>query len=149
MDRDTKGFGVHPIVADSPRADSRLRRPSDAWGPEGSGWRVWFAGNVVDGLCEVLDDHLAVERMQGVRWPAAIGCVPWLGSGDVVNRLLQMWTCVVVDKNELNLVPDRLINGRRRMPNTVLHMGRYRPDDFPPTKKTSLYPVRNPNTCMA
>lgn len=105
------------------------------WGPEGAGWRVWFAGNVVDGLCEVLDEHLAVERMEGVRVPAAIGSVPWLSSDDIVDRLLQMWCCIVVDKNELKWVPDRLINGRRRMPNTVLHMGRYRPDDFPPDEE--------------
>ena len=73
--------------------------------------------------------------MKGVRWPAAIGCVPWLGSNDVVDRLMQMWCCIVVDKNELKWVPDRFINGRRQMPNTVLHMGRYRPDDFPPDEE--------------
>lgn len=93
------------------------------WGPEGSGWRVWFAGNVVDGLCEVPDEHLAVERMKGVRWPAAIGCGPWLGNHDVATRLQQIWSCIVVDRNELGVVPDWLINGHRRIPNTVLHMG--------------------------
>jgi hypothetical protein len=100
------------------------------WGPEGAGWRVWFGGKVIDGLCEVLDEHLAVQRLEGVRWPAAIGCMPWLGSDDIADRLLQMWCCIVVDKNELKLVPDRLIESQRGMPNTVLHMGRYRPENI-------------------
>lgn len=102
-----------------------------AWGPDGAGWRAWFAGNVVDGLCELLDEHMAVERVKGARWPAAIGCVPWLGSQEVADRLAQMWSCIVVDKNEVGIVPDQLINGRRRMPNTALRLGRHRPDDFP------------------
>jgi hypothetical protein len=105
------------------------------WGPEGEGWRVWFAGNVLDGLRDVLDEHLAVQRMDRVRKPAAIGCVPWLSNDGIVDRLMQMWCCIVVDKNELKYVPDRFINGQRRMPNTVLHMGRYRPDDFPPDEE--------------
>ena len=56
-----------------------------SWGVKDAGWRVWFAGKVVDGLCEVLDEHLAAKR-RGV--PAAIGCVPWLDSEAVVDRLL-------------------------------------------------------------
>jgi hypothetical protein len=102
------------------------------WGPQGAGWRVWFGGNVLDGLCEVLDEHLAIERMKGVSWPAAIGCVPWLGSNDIVDRLLKMSCCIVVDKNELKWVPAQFINGSRGMPNTVLHMGRYRPENVDP-----------------
>ena len=90
---------------------------------------MWFARKVVDGLCEVLDEHLAVERMEGARVPAAIGSVPWLSSDDIVDRLLQMWCCIVVDKNDVRWVPDRFINGPRRMPNTVL------PDDFPLMRK--------------
>jgi hypothetical protein len=46
-----------------------------------------------------------------------------------------MWCCIVVDKNEVKWVPERFINGRRRMPNTVLHMGRYRPEEFPPDEE--------------
>lgn len=62
-----------------------------AWGPQESGWRAWFGGKIVDGLCEVLDEHLAVRR-RGV--PAAIGCVPWLSSEAVaetarIERLLR------------------------------------------------------------
>lgn len=101
-----------------------------AWGPERN-WRVWFAGKVVDGLCEILDEHLAVPRMSGVRWPAAIGCVPWLGSRDVSQRLQQMRSCVVVDKNELRIVPRELVNSNRGIPNTALNMGRYRPEGIP------------------
>ncbi len=44
-----------------------------SWGGLNAGWRAWFGGKVVDGLCDVLDEHLAVERRGGV--PAAIGCV--------------------------------------------------------------------------
>jgi hypothetical protein len=58
--------------------------------------------------------------------------VPWLSNNDIVDRLLQMRCCIVVDKNELKWVPDRLIRSEQRMPNGVLHMGRYRPDDIDP-----------------
>ena len=72
-----------------------------AWGPEGAGWRVWFGGGVVDGLCEVLDEHLAAPRVNG-KYPAAIGCVPWLTSRAVASRLLALASyCVVVDKAPL------------------------------------------------
>lgn len=67
-----------------------------AWGPQESGWRAWFGGKIVDGLCEVLDEHLAVRR-RGV--PAAIGCVPWLSSEAVAETLLALSAfCVVIDK---------------------------------------------------
>jgi len=36
-----------------------------AWGLAGAGWRVWFGGAVIDGLCEVLDEHLAAPRRTG------------------------------------------------------------------------------------
>jgi hypothetical protein len=69
-----------------------------AWGPEGAGWRAWFGGKVVDGLCDVLDEHLAAPRRSG-RFPAAVGCVPWLTSKAVAKRLLALSSyCVVVDK---------------------------------------------------
>jgi hypothetical protein len=68
---------------------------------------VWFAGNVIGGLCEVLDEHLAVKRTDGQ--PAAIGCVPYLTSTEVIDRLLMMSTvCVVVDKG--SALPQRLID---------------------------------------
>lgn len=46
---------------------------------------------MIDGLCEVLDEHL-----ENHRWPAVIGCVPWLDSAAVVDRLLKMDACCVV-----------------------------------------------------
>jgi hypothetical protein len=93
---------------------------------------VWFGGKVLDGLLDVLDEHLAVDRRDSGHRPAAIGCVPWMGNDDVVNRLLQMRSCIVVDKEHVDIVPDRFIRSERGMPNNVLHMGRYRPDDIDP-----------------
>lgn len=89
------------------------------WGPAGAGWRAWFAGNVIDGLCEILDEHLAAERRgylspgavlpHSPGKPAAIGCVPWLTDDDVIDRLLQLSACcVVLDKGAA--LPDRLVN---------------------------------------
>lgn len=69
-----------------------------AWGPDGAGWQAWFGGKVIDALCEVLDEHLAARRGRDMR-PAAIGCVPWLTSEAVVDRLLKLDSCcVVIDK---------------------------------------------------
>jgi len=41
-----------------------------------------LGGTVVDGLCEILDEHLAGNR-RGV--PAAIGYVPWLDSKPLLH----------------------------------------------------------------
>lgn len=87
-----------------------------SWGAQDRQWRAWFAGKVVDGLCHVLDDHLAVYR-HGT--PAAIGCVPWLTSEAVVDRLLALSACcVVLDKGAM--LPRRLVESDRPLPNTVL-----------------------------
>jgi len=55
---------------------------------------AWFGGQVLDGLCTVLDEHLA-ERV-------AVGrhrCVPWLTSDAVIDRLAKLNSlCVVLDK---------------------------------------------------
>ena len=56
-----------------------------SWGAGGEA-RVWFGGQVVDGLCTVLDEHLAATGGSS----AAIGCVPWL---TITGSLLL--TCVV------------------------------------------------------
>lgn len=70
------------------------------WGPDGSGWRSWFGGGVVDGLCDVLDEHLATRPGRDMSI-AAIGCVPWLTSAAVVDRLAALGSCcVVIDKSE-------------------------------------------------
>lgn len=94
-----------------------------AWGPEGAGWRVWFGGKVIDGLCEVLDEHLAAPRRSG-RFPAAVGCVPWLTSKAVARRLLALASyCVVVDKaspNEKAVVRPELINPDKAFPNEAI-----------------------------
>ncbi len=59
---------------------------------------AWFGGQVIDGLCEVLDEHQAARRGREMR-PAAIGCVPWLTSEGVVDRLVKLNSCcVVIDK---------------------------------------------------
>ncbi len=69
-----------------------------AWGASGEA-RVWFGGQVVDGLCTVLDEHLAATRLQS----AAIGCVPWLTSHAVIDRLEKFGSlCVVIDKGTEN-----------------------------------------------
>ncbi|SRX95090.1 hypothetical protein MSP7336_03354 [Mycobacterium shimoidei] len=95
-----------------------------AWGPEGAGWRAWFGGQVVDGLCEVLDEHLAAPRRSG-KYPAAIGCVPWLTSKAVTKRLLALTSyCVVVDKaqpNEMPMVRPELINADKALPNEAIY----------------------------
>jgi len=94
-----------------------------AWGPEGAGWRAWFGGKVVDGLCDVLDEHLAAPRRSG-RFPAAVGCVPWLTSKAVAKRLLALSSyCVVVDKglpNQKPMVRPELINPRKAFPNEAI-----------------------------
>jgi hypothetical protein len=60
--------------------EKRSGRPR-SWGASGEA-RAWFGGQVVDGLCSVLDEHLAATG----RHSAAIGCVPWLTSEGVVDR---------------------------------------------------------------
>ena len=77
------------------------------WGANGEA-RAWFGGQVVDGLCAVLDEHLAAT---GVR-SAAIGCVPWLTSEAVINRLAALNSlCVVIDKGAKNQdAASRLMN---------------------------------------
>ncbi|MCP3811204.1 hypothetical protein NLX62_02460 [Mycobacteriaceae bacterium Msp059] len=65
-----------------------------SWGAGGAA-RVWFGGQVLDGLCIVLDEHLAATGGGS----AGIGCVPWLTSEAVVDRLAKLNSlCVVIDK---------------------------------------------------
>jgi hypothetical protein len=92
------------------------------WGPEGAGWRAWFGGKVIDGLCQVLDEHLAATRH-----PAAIGCVPWLTSKAVIDRLLKLsCCCVVLDKGAL--LPERLIESESGFASIALGLGGRKPD---------------------
>lgn len=65
-----------------------------SWGAGGEA-RAWFGGQVLDGLCTVLDEHLAATGGRA----AAIGCVPWLTSEAVIDRLANLNSlCVVIDK---------------------------------------------------
>jgi hypothetical protein len=68
------------------------------WGPDDR-YRVWFAGGVLDGLASVIDDHVKAVR-QGSRYGdpivAAIGCVPWLTSDAIVDRLAALPACCIV-----------------------------------------------------
>lgn len=78
-----------------------------AWEPDGRDL-AWFGGGVVDGLCDVADEHLAAPRACHM-WPAGVGCVPWLTSHAVVDRLLKLSSvCVVVDKGASRHALDRL-----------------------------------------
>lgn len=68
------------------------------WGPDAR-WRAWFAGGVVDGLAQVMDEH--AERLRsgyqrGLVGTGAIGCVPWLTSGPILERLAALAGCCVV-----------------------------------------------------
>ncbi|MGO9351323.1 MAG: hypothetical protein ACLP3C_11070 [Mycobacterium sp.] len=57
--------------------------------------RVWCGGNVIKGLCDVLDEHTARYGNRS----AAIGCVPWLDDDAVADRLIKLGSCcVVIDK---------------------------------------------------
>jgi hypothetical protein len=106
----TLGAGFTPralrkssVVSDKPLGDypafEWFSGQPRSWGPEGAGWRAWFGGRVVDGLCDVLDEHLAARRTSREMYPCAIGCVPWLTSRAVAQRLLALDSyCVVVDK---------------------------------------------------
>jgi hypothetical protein len=93
------------------------------WGPDKS-WRAWFGGQVVDGLCAVLDEHLAAPRSGREMYPAAIGCVPWLTSRAVTARLLRLDTyCIVVDKLPVGhraMVRAELINSGKGLPNSAI-----------------------------
>lgn len=86
------------------------------WGPDHR-WQVWFAGGVIDGLLQVLDEHIASAQRRS-RFPAVIGCSPWLTSEAVVDRLLRTACCVVMDKGAA-VVPARLATADCGLPNVL------------------------------
>jgi hypothetical protein len=97
-----------------------------SWGPHRR-WRVWFAGGVIDGLVQVLDHHIASVQRRS-RFPAVIGCSPWLTSDAVVDCLLKTACCVVMDKNAVQ-VPARLAQADCGFPNVLPGLRhRYRKD---------------------
>lgn len=87
--------------------------PEVSWGPD-DGWRLWIGEGVIEGLVDLLDQHLAIPRVIHGPAPkdgvlrggdafhnpraAAFGVVPWLNHPDVTERLQRMLCCVVVDK---------------------------------------------------
>jgi len=91
------------------------------WGPPGSGWQAWFGGQVIDGLCDTLDRHLAGQLGQPRRdaTPAAIGCVPWLTSDSVIDRLLKLSACCIVIDKGRRVAPKRLVMHDRPFPNVL------------------------------
>ena len=100
------------------------------WGPSDAGWRAWFGGQVIDGLCSVLDEHLAAYRSSpvpslalatGRGVPAAIGAVPWLTSVAVVDRLLKLEACcIMIDRGTLLPPAIRLLGSNLGFPNFAL-----------------------------
>jgi hypothetical protein len=80
------------------------------------GWQAWLGGKVIDGLCDLLDEHLD-EHKEGD--PAVIGCVPWFDSSAVEDRLLKMRACSVVIDKGLYL-PGRLVRADTGFPNNYL-----------------------------
>src|ERR1700730_7013904 len=89
------------------------------WGPDRAGWRSWFGGGVVDGLCDLIQEHLDERRGWGMA-PAAIGCVYWLTSKPVVDLLLQLNSCcVVVDKGTSTYALQQL-NAQSGFPNAAI-----------------------------
>ena len=101
-----------------------------SWGPSDVGWRAWFGGQVIDGLCSVLDEHLAaylpapvpsLALATGRGVPAAIGCVPWLTSAAVVDCLFKLGACcIVIDKGTLRPPAIRLLDSHLGFPNVAL-----------------------------
>jgi hypothetical protein len=73
------------------------------WGADGRS-RVWFGGQVVDGLAQMIDEHVAAEAREREPMPAVLGCVPWLTHAGIAERLARLPACcVVVDKGQQRL----------------------------------------------
>ncbi len=74
-----------------------------SWGPDGR-CRIWFGGEVIDGLAQVIDEHVAAEGRRRETASAALGCVPWLTHQGIAARLARLSACcVVVDKGRRQL----------------------------------------------
>ena len=117
----TGGLRSLPIVVRSAPTLGTVRTPV---GGLGSGEQV------IDGLCSVLDEHLAAYRSSpvpslalatGRGVPAAIGAVPWLTSVAVVDRLLKLEACcIVIDRGTLLPPAIRLLGSNLGFPNFAL-----------------------------
>jgi hypothetical protein len=104
------------------------------WGTQDAKCRSWFGGKVIEGLCQVLDEHLqAPQPPRSQAATAALGCVPWLDNDDVIDRLCQLEAlCVVVDKG--SRPPSRLVREARPFPNVLPALG----DIAPPIQGQSI-----------
>ncbi|MBA2556202.1 MAG: hypothetical protein H0V12_02470 [Chloroflexi bacterium] len=70
------------------------------WGPDDQ-WGMWLGSGVIHGLLDLLDQFLAAPSELGRRYdpvPAALGCVPWITHGGIIDRLIGMPTCIVISK---------------------------------------------------
>lgn len=106
---------------------------SRPWGADGTS-RAWFGGNVIDGLCESLDEHLARPRPRRLEArPAVVGCVPWFNSRAVQDRLLRMGGCCIVIDKGAKARPQELISGGRPLPNVLPGLDMTVPDGEGPT----------------
>lgn len=74
--------------------------------------RVWCGGNVIKGLCDVLDEHTARYGNRS----AAIGCVPWLDDDAVADRLIKLGSCCVVIDKPSSIKPAAVRLKRRGTP---------------------------------
>jgi hypothetical protein len=81
---------------------------------------VWFGGNVLNGLVEVIDAHVAAEAQRREPMPAALGCVPWLTHQGIAERLARLAACcVVVDKGRKRPPPPVLVAADNGVPNLL------------------------------
>src|SRR6266511_407703 len=92
------------------------------WGPDGR-WKAGFAGNVLEGLVTIMDEHVeAVGKggQHGRPQPAMIGCVPWLSSGPVLDRLEKLPACcIVINKGAAASAAHRLAAANNGLPNVL------------------------------
>lgn len=86
-------------LGEYPPFSTGSRKPR-TWGAEDRS-RVWFGGQVVDGLAQVIDEHVAAEAREREPMPAALGCVPWLTHAGIAERLARLPACcILVDKGQ-------------------------------------------------
>jgi hypothetical protein len=69
------------------------------WGPTPHGGRVWTGTNVIDGLVEVIKEHVD-GTWRSRQSPLAIGCCPWLTDDAVADALSSLSSCLVIAKPE-------------------------------------------------
>lgn len=76
---------------------------ANSWGPDDR-WRMWLGGDVVEGVCGLLDDAIASNKRVRSRhhwWMGAIAISPWFTHRGIADRLTQLPACVVIDKKHV------------------------------------------------